>query len=68
MDIQNNGSNSTMINQKQAKSFLSYMNWGYIIILGVFQCMQYQSDQFTATLLTYIPLAVQVSVLAFAMF
>ena len=66
--MQSNGPNSTLINQKQAKSFLGYINWGYIIVLGVFQCMQYQSDKFMATLLTYVPLAVQVLVLAYSMF
>ena len=30
--------------------------------------MQYHSDKFMATLLTYIPLAIQVSVLGYAMF
>ena len=54
--------------QKRTKSLLSYVNWGYILVLGVFQFMQYESDGFAATLLTYIPIAAQVSVLAYAFF
>ena len=68
IDIQQSGSSTSLLNQKQTKQFLRNVNWGYILILGIFQFMQYQSDQFMATLLTYVPLAIQVSVLAYAMF
>ena len=47
---------------------LGWMNLAYFVVLGVFQFMQSTSEQFIVTLLTYVPLAIQVIVLAYAIY